>query len=186
MSKKQQPVEPRREALKIIGAIGSTCIFPFQSAELYGQHQHEEGQPQTYQRQLFNEAEFTNLSAFVDVIIPATDTPSASAAGVPAYIDYVAANNKKLAATLRGGLAMLERKKFVRMKPAARERLAQQMCDAAEKAKTKTAQSAFWTTVKNLTADGYYTSKVGLRDELGYKGNTVLEAFPSCDTVPEH
>ena len=30
----------------------------------------------------------------------------------------------------------------------------------------------FFRLLKNLTADGYYTSRVGLLDELGYKGNT--------------
>lgn len=40
--------------------------------------------------------------------------------------------------------------------------------------------------VKNLTADGYYTSRAGLLEELGYKGNTALAAFPACAAVPEH
>jgi gluconate 2-dehydrogenase gamma chain len=39
--------------------------------------------------------------------------------------------------------------------------------------------------VKNLTADGYYTSRAGLLEELGYAGNTMLARFPSCD-VREH
>ena len=39
--------------------------------------------------------------------------------------------------------------------------------------------------IKNLTADGYYTSRVGLLEELGYTGNTALASFPSC-TVREH
>ena len=39
--------------------------------------------------------------------------------------------------------------------------------------------------IKNLTADGYYTSRAGLLEELGYKGNTMLASFPSCD-VREH
>ena len=39
--------------------------------------------------------------------------------------------------------------------------------------------------MKNLTADGYYTSYTGLIEELGYKGNTVLAAFP-VSTIPEH
>jgi hypothetical protein len=39
--------------------------------------------------------------------------------------------------------------------------------------------------IKNLTADGYYTSRTGLVDELGYAGNTALGAFPGC-AVPEH
>ena len=43
----------------------------------------------------------------------------------------------------------------------------------------------FFRLIKNLTADGYYTSRVGLLDELGYAGNTALARFPTC-SVPEH
>jgi hypothetical protein len=43
----------------------------------------------------------------------------------------------------------------------------------------------FFRLVKNLTADGYYTSRAGLLEELGYVGNTALASFPGCP-VPEH
>jgi hypothetical protein len=43
----------------------------------------------------------------------------------------------------------------------------------------------FFRLIKNLTADGYYTSRVGLLQELGYAGNTALARFPGC-AVPEH
>ena len=43
----------------------------------------------------------------------------------------------------------------------------------------------FFRLVKNLTADGYYTSRLGLLEELGYTGNTALARFPAC-SVPEH
>jgi glucoside 3-dehydrogenase (cytochrome c) hitch-hiker subunit len=43
----------------------------------------------------------------------------------------------------------------------------------------------FFRLIKNLTADGYYTSRVGLIEELGYAGNTALARFPACP-VPEH
>jgi hypothetical protein len=39
----------------------------------------------------------------------------------------------------------------------------------------------FFRLVKNLTADGYYTSRVGLLEELEYRGNTFLARFPSCE-----
>ena len=39
--------------------------------------------------------------------------------------------------------------------------------------------------IKNLTADGYYTSRVGLLQELRYTGNTALARFPAC-SVAEH
>lgn len=188
---KHKPEEPRRDALKIIGAIGSTCIFPFQADELYGQHEHaaahdERPAAAPAKPLFFKPAELATLAAFVDLIIPATDTPSASQAGVPAYIDYVASKNAKLGATLREGIRLLTQKKFAKLKPKAQEDLAAEWCDAAEKAKSKGPREAFWIAVKNLTADGYYTSKPGMRDELGYKGNQVLEAFPNCDAVAEH
>jgi hypothetical protein len=44
---------------------------------------------------------------------------------------------------------------------------------------------SFFRLIKNLTADGYYTSRVGLLEELGYGGNKYLAAFPQC-SVPEH
>jgi len=43
----------------------------------------------------------------------------------------------------------------------------------------------FFRLIKNLTADGYYTSRVGLLEELGYSGNTFRANFPAC-SVPEH
>jgi hypothetical protein len=42
----------------------------------------------------------------------------------------------------------------------------------------------FFRLIKNLTADGYYTSRAGLIEELGYTGNTALARFPVC-SVPE-
>jgi hypothetical protein len=43
----------------------------------------------------------------------------------------------------------------------------------------------FFRLIKNLTADGYYTSRAGLVEELGYTGNTVLAKFPGCPVL-EH
>jgi hypothetical protein len=43
----------------------------------------------------------------------------------------------------------------------------------------------FFRLIKNLTADGYYTSRVGLLEELVYSGNKYLPGFPQC-SVPEH
>ena len=34
--------------------------------------------------------------------------------------------------------------------------------------------------IKNLTADSYYTSRVGLLQELRYSGNTAVAQFPAC------
>jgi hypothetical protein len=43
----------------------------------------------------------------------------------------------------------------------------------------------FFTLVKDLTVDGYYTSKEGLTQELGWQGNTFVAEFKGC-AHPEH
>ncbi len=39
----------------------------------------------------------------------------------------------------------------------------------------------FFHELKGLTVQGYYTSKIGIHDDLQYKGNRVLMEFVGCD-----
>ena len=59
------------------------------------------------------------------------------------------------------------------------------LSDAVDHERVENAGERFFRLMKSMTADGYYTSRIGLVQELGYKGNTVLAAFPEC-THPEH
>ena len=43
---------------------------------------------------------------------------------------------------------------------------------------------AFFAFLRNLTTDGFYTSKIGIAD-LQYMGNTALHEFPGCPPPPE-
>ncbi len=42
----------------------------------------------------------------------------------------------------------------------------------------------FFKDLKDLTVTGYYTSKIGILDELEYKGNRILQEFAGCDDQP--
>ncbi len=42
---------------------------------------------------------------------------------------------------------------------------------------------AFFSFLRNLTADGFFTSKIGIQ-YLGYIGNAFLAEFPGCPPVP--
>jgi len=43
----------------------------------------------------------------------------------------------------------------------------------------------FFRELKHLTVRGYYTSKIGIHDELEYKGNRILQEFVGCgDATP--
>ncbi len=39
----------------------------------------------------------------------------------------------------------------------------------------------FFRDLKHLTTRGYYTSKIGIHDELEYKGNRILTEYVGCD-----
>jgi Gluconate 2-dehydrogenase subunit 3 len=60
----------------------------------------------------------------------------------------------------------------------------QQTADAATAlpAVEKTPLEAFFVTAKQATIHGYYTSEIGIHQELRYKGNKVLLEFVGCQT----
>lgn len=173
----------RREALKIIGAIGTTCAFPFSADELYGQHVHPAPGPQSSYAapKFFTASEYATISRLADLIIPATDTPGAVAAGVPAYIDYVVEANQEWRKLFRKGLDWLRNQRFDQLAEDDQIALLTPLIDS----RGEEFPVLFLHAVKGMTADGYYTSKIGLVEELGYKGNTVLPSFPSCEVL-EH
>ena len=173
----------RRETLKIIGAIGTTCAFPFAANELYGQHVHAPAAPPPAygEPKFFAVAEFHTLGTMVDLIIPPTDTPGAVAAGVPSYIDLVVSSNAEWQQLFRQGLMWLQTNHFDALTEAQRFELLRPWVDRDG----PELQARFLRTAKSMTADGYYTSRVGLIEELGYSGNTALESFPGCQ-VHEH
>lgn len=220
-------MDTRRDTLKIIGAIGTTCAFPFSADELYGQHVHSAAMAPPapagpFQPKFFTAPEFATVSRLAELIIPATDTPGSIKAGVPQYIDLVVSANPENRKQCRDGIAWLDRhstakfgKAFVQLSEAQQIELLTPLSEAADSApealvarpasgrnvqagvqtnqdtiqnkqpepdpgQIRSVGAAFFRVIKNLTADGYYTSQAGLVQELGYKGNTALAAFPEC------
>jgi len=178
-------MKDRRETLKIVGAIGSTCAFPFAANELYGQHA-DHTPPKlpavSTTPSFFTPPEFALISRMADLIIPATSTPGALAAGVPMYIDTVVSKNPAAQRTFRAGIASfnLSHKGFLDLDQAAQITVLTPLCEAADEGKSRQPEVALFKAIKSMTADGYYTSKIGLIDELGYHGNSVLSEFPVC------
>ncbi len=197
----------RREVLKIIGAIGGTCAFPFGANELYGQqvpvtppqHVHPHAGPPERPASLkspvkpgyFSEADFSTITRLADLIIPATDTPGAVDAGVPSYIDSVVGANPDLHGICRDGLQALQKgaqrdhgRSFIALDASQQIALLEPWSKAVDAGQHESAGERFFQLIKNLTADGYYTSYIGLVEELRYSGNTVLDHFP--ESIPEH
>lgn len=184
----------RRETLKIIGAIGTTCAFPYASDELYGQHVHPAPgkQAPAAPPRFFTADELKLVSRVADLIIPATDTPGASEAGVPSYIDFVVNSNAEHQRIFRSGLTWMNEEsqrvhgqQFTELRETEQIALLTPVCREADEGKSDSLPAHFFRAMKSMTADGYYTSRIGLTNELGFRGGAVLAAFPSCE-VPEH
>ncbi|MGH9692696.1 MAG: gluconate 2-dehydrogenase subunit 3 family protein [Bryobacteraceae bacterium] len=171
----------RRSLLKIFGSIGATCAYPFASDELYAQTTATPA-PETA-RHFFNKSDFAVISRLADLIVPETDSPGAVRAGVPDYIDMVIARNAGQQAVVADGLHWLASKNFMQLDEAAQYAVLEPLCQTADSGDLRARNVEFFALIKSLTADGYYTSRTGLIDELHYHGNTPHAGYPTC---PEH
>ena len=186
-------MDSRRTALiKIASAATSAAIAPLLGDTLESEHHlHEAVQetatPLATGRSYFSETDFETISKLTDLIIPRTDTPGATDSGVPHWIDFHVGSNPELQEKFKQGLAYLdEQAHMVNGSPF--KALTEQQQSAilqALSADPDTAKSGFFSTIKDLTVDGYYSSEQGLAQELDFKGNTFRPSFPGC-THPEH
>jgi hypothetical protein len=156
----------RRDALR---GLAAAAAFPV----LQGQTQPAAG-PAHFK--FFSQDDLPVLSKLVDAIIPRTDTPGATDAGVPLYIDRVSSNKADVGKAMLRGLAGLRKAGFAEASPDQLSAILNQLNDSSD---------PFFRLIKDLTIDGYYASREGLVTELGYHGDTFLSEFPGC-THPEH
>jgi hypothetical protein len=126
----------------------------------------------------FDDHEMKTITVLVDIIIPKDDVSgSASDAGVPAFIEFIAKDMPRYQTPLRGGLRWLDLqclnshgKTFVDSSPGEQIALIDQIA-FPEQAKPEVSQGvAFFNTMRDLTATGFFTSEMGIKD-LGYVGN---------------
>lgn len=127
-----------------------------------------------YKPRVFSARELELIRDLADTIIPRTDTPGAADANVQLQIDR--AMSGRPAAELAGfrrGLASAA--KAVKGGKSHTEVLTE----------LSAAKAPFFRQLKDLTIDGYYASKEGLMEELGWHGNTAVAEFKGC-THKEH
>ncbi len=166
-------MKTRRDAIR--SAAGAAALLPVLSAQQHEQHAAPAAKAKPYRAKWLTAAEMKLLGEACDLIIPRTDTPGASDARVPEHIDYALQSDRARQAQLRECL-----KWIAKAKPADRTAL---LTDASGKLDSK--EGGHFALLKDLTIDGYYQSREGLAQELGWHGNTYLPEFKGC-THPEH
>jgi hypothetical protein len=137
----------------------------------------------------FTPIEFRMVDELAEIIIPADDhSPGARAAQVASYIDKSVAESfedepRKM---FREGLKVTDNlsrqmhgKAFLEATPEQRVAVVARMAQN-EKNPTKP-EERFFGDLKGVVAFAYYTSSIGIHQEMEYKGNTMLNEFVGFD-----
>ncbi len=175
----------RRKALKIV-ALGALLpkLDAFGSAEHCASRLSASGAawaPREYKLQFFTGSENELLDKLMEMIIPAdAHSPGAHAAEVSLFADLMVATGEEAAKKQwREGLHLMEQE-------AAKSSLAEALAkSAAHEGNATSDLERFFAALKQMTVNGYYTSAIGIHQDLQYVGNDFLPEFPGC-THPEH
>ena len=142
----------------------------------------------------FDPAEFRLLDELTELIIPTDEhSPGARAAGVAAYIDQRLAEYdpaipdlKESRDSWKAGLAAIDalsRKvngaAFLEVPEEKRIAVLEELAQKEKAAETPAEK--FFGELKSWTARGYYTSRIGIHEEMEYKGNTLQTEFAGID-----
>ena len=133
----------------------------------------------------FSKEEFAMVDELSELIVP-TDahSPGARAAQVAAYIDGRLAGSFEDEPKRRwheglGRINSLSQEMhgqpFMQSTPEQRMALLTRIAKNEEKAETP--EEHFFQELKGRTARAYYTSKIGIHQEMEYKGNVLLQEF---------
>ena len=135
----------------------------------------------------FTPHEWETVRLLVDLIIPRDErSGSATEAGVPEFMDFMMTDRPDGQTSMRGGLAWLDNecterfgKTFVTCADGERTTVLDAIA-YPKKAKPEMSQGvAFFNMFRDLTASGFWSSKMGV-DDLGYQGNTFVAEWKGC------
>ena len=191
----------RRDILRTlaVGAVGGSVlqVIPAEAAEYIHQMVHKEkaaAPAGKYTPKYFSAHQYQTLTTLCDTIIPKDEkSGGAVEAGAPEFIDLLTSENEEYQLRLGGGLSWLDGACTDRYGNVFMECTAEQKKEIMDliafrknsKQDASLSQGvAFFAFLRNLTCDGFYTSKIGIAD-LGYIGNTSLREFPGCPPLPE-
>lgn len=192
----------RRQAIgRLAAAAAALPMLPaLRPDELFalGEHAHERiARRLAYAPVALDAHEFSTVTTMTELILPETDTPGATSAGVNRFIDLLVGEwfDDVERASFHAGLADLDARSrtafgsdFVDGSPAQQTALLEQLeaeTVALRESDAERAETLFFHQMKWLTLFGYYTSEPGATQELkwvampgAYRGCEPIEARP--------
>jgi hypothetical protein len=191
----------RRQALQALGAVPAAAGLTWTSAEA------EQAQEQAtrarrdaqaanaaYAPKFFTPDEWQTVRLLVDIIMPRDErSGSATDAGVPEFMDFLMVDQPQRQFAMRGGLRWLDsecRRRFDRSfadcTPEQRMGLVEDIAWPNRPKPEFSHGTAFFSAFRDLTASGFWTSKMGIED-LQYIGNQPVLEWKGCpDAALKH
>ena len=187
----------RREALKTLTTAGmGAATLPLWVTTLndVAQAHVDEGYTQSATgRSVFTQEQHNSVAVLSELILPETDTAGAGRARVVEYIDAVLMDAPSLARNrFLGGLKWVDERceelfgaTFAAASPKQQVALLTVLSSPENDTPSDRIGVEFFQAMKSLTVTGYYTSRVGMLQELDDNGAVMFTDKPGCDH-PEH
>ena len=184
----------RRALLKLLSTAPVAASFAFTEAEAQEAHLHAQAARQAARRtgaafepKFFTTHEYETVRILCDLIIPKDErSGGATEAGVPEFMDFILIDQPSRQVPMRGGLAWLDLesqrrfdKTFVAATDAQRRQILDDVSTYGELKPGLSHGRTFFRSFRDLTASGFWTSKMGIED-LGYMGNTFVPEWTGC------
>jgi len=190
----------RRDVLRTLaaGAVGGSVlqVIPAKAAEYAHQMVHKEkaaAPAGKYTPKFFDAHQYEMLNSLCDTIIPKDEkSGGAIEAGAPEFIDLLTSENEEYQLKLGGGLMWLDahcadqyERTYLQCAPEQRKEVLDLIAfrKNAKKDASLSQGVAFFAFLRNMTCDGFYTSKIGIED-LQYIGNIARSEWAGCPDLP--
>ena len=183
----------RRDLLKLLTAAPMAAGFAWSAAEAEAASALADAAIQNavagaaFQPKFFTPHEWDTVRVLVDIIIPRDQrSGSATEAGVPEFMDFIVNDQPARQTAMRGGLAWLDvecqrrfDKTFLKCDEKERAAVLDDVAWPGRAAPERAHGVAFFGSFRDLTAAGYWTSRMGIAD-LQYMGNRSVAQWRGC------
>ena len=142
---------------------------------------------QAFKPKYFTPTEWQQVRILADLVIPRDErSGSATDAGVPEFMDFMMVDQPARQTAMRGGLAWIDRqclrrydKSFVGSTAVERAALLDDISWPQRPTPAMTHGITFFTSFRDLTASGFWTTRMGI-DDLQYMGNIYVAEWKGC------
>jgi hypothetical protein len=184
----------RRDLIKLLSSAPVAAGFAFTEAEAQEAHHLAQAARQTAQKtgaafkpKFVTPHEYETVRVLSDLIIPKDErSGGAIEAGVPEFMDFIMIDQEDRQVAMRGGLAWLDLesqrrfdKTFFAATDAQRREILDDISTYGELKPGMSHGRTFFRSFRDLTASGFWTTKMGIED-LGYIGNTFVPEWKGC------